>query len=412
MLQSNTQAILLLCASFGQKRDTEPKPLTLGEYNSLAGWLLEQEMTPGDLLNSTHKNKLLSATIGKLDSNRLVALLERGMMLSLAMEKWTNQGLWILGRSDSQYPKCLKQKLQHSAPAILYGVGNIELLTQGGLAIVGSRDVDEDAINYTNKVVQNCAAQGIQVVSGGARGIDQVSMLGALEFGGTAVGVLADSLSKAAVAGKYRPGIKEGRLTLISPYDPDSGFDVGNAMGRNKYIYALSDRALIVSSSFDQGGTWAGAIEALKKNIVPVFVRLEGNIPEGNKQLILNGAKPFEPTPHTSSLPTENPTEEVETPHTSSSLPTENPTEEVAGKLDKPKDIIYELVLPVLLEYLEQPLDEKSLAEYLDIQVGQMQKWLKRAVEEGKVIKTKNPVRYCLKHSAKQLLAKLEAKTE
>jgi len=149
VLSPDTQAILLLCASFGQNRQTEPQPLTLREYNAVAGWLLENEMSPGDLLNPTFKNRLSKITIGKLDSNRLIALLERGVMLGLAVEKWTNQGLWVLGRGDSQYPKRLKQRLRHSAPAILYGVGNIELLSQGGLAVVGSRDVDEEGLGYT-----------------------------------------------------------------------------------------------------------------------------------------------------------------------------------------------------------------------------------------------------------------------
>jgi len=178
-------------------------------------------------------------------------------MLSLAVEKWTNQGLWILGRSDSQYPKRLKQILKHLAPAILYGIGNIKLLGQGGLAIVGSRDVDEEGLDRTQRIAQTCAQQEMQVVSGGARGVDTAAMLSALEAGGTAVGVLADSLAKAAVAGKYRTGIKEGRLTLVSACDPNASFNVGNAMGRNKYIYALADRAL-VSQLFSRYGRHLG----------------------------------------------------------------------------------------------------------------------------------------------------------
>jgi len=111
--------------------------------------------------------------------------------LSLAVEKWTNQGLWVLGRSDTNYPKRLKQRLKHSAPAILYGVGNIELLSLGGLAILGSRDVDDEIVGYTRRVAQNIAVQGMQVISGGARGVDQAAMLGVLDAGGTCVGVLA-----------------------------------------------------------------------------------------------------------------------------------------------------------------------------------------------------------------------------
>lgn len=470
VLSPDTQAILLLCASFGQNRLSPPQPLTLGEYNSLAGWLLENEMSPGDLLDSTFKNRLSNIGIGKLDSDRLVALLERGVMLGLAVEKWTNQGLWVLGRGDSQYPKRLKQRLRHSAPAILYGVGNIELFSEGGLAVVGSRDVDEEGLGYTYRVAQTCAEQGIQVVSGGARGVDSSAMLAVLEAGGTAVGVLADSLSKAVVAGKYRTGLKEGRLTLVSAYDPGTGFNAGNAMGRNKHIYALADDALIVSCSFGKGGTWAGATEALERiKDVPIFVRMQGAVPEGNRQLLKKGAKLFPEEPWNNSLrkllkaatsevePTKTEVKatgsevadivankpSLEEPFTGTIFPVNESAKQevkptkaevevtdseapdvVANKPSvvadsftgmllrvsqpSPKDI-YDAVLPLILNHLEQPKDAKSLAECLDVRKGQIEDWLNRAVKEGKVRKTKKPVAY-VANKKPTLLSLLEKK--
>ena len=415
VLSPDTQAILLLCASFGQNRQMEPQPLTLSEYNAVAGWLRENEMSPGDLLNPTLQNRLSKITIGKLDSNRLIALLERGVMLGLAFEKWTNQGLWVLGRGDSQYPKRLKQRLRHSAPAILYGIGNIELLSEGGLAVVGSRDVDEEGLGYTQRVAQTCAEQEIQVVSGGARGVDQAAMLAVLEAGGTAVGVLADSLSKAVVAGKYRAGIKEGRLTLISAVDPGASFNAGNAMGRNKYIYAVADYALVVSSSVGKGGTWAGATEALERiKDVPIFVRMQETVPEGNRQLLKKGAKPLPVIPASSlkgrlrtlleaTTPEVKPTKaEVEVTDSEAADVVANKPSVVADSFtgmlfpvnqSSPKDI-YEAVLPFILNHLEQPKDAKSLAECLDVRKGQVEDWLNRAVKEGKVRKTKKPVAY------------------
>lgn len=59
-----------------------------------------------------------------------------------------------------------------------------------------------------------------------------------------------------------------------------------------------------------------------------------------------------------------------------------------------PKDIIYEAVLPIILNHLEQPKDAKSLAECLDVRKGQMDDWLNRAVKEARVTKTKKPVAY------------------
>jgi len=67
------------------------------------------------------------------------------------------------------------------------------------------------------------------------------------------------------------------------------------------------------------------------------------------------------------------------------------------------KHSIYATVLPLILDRLDRPLDDNSLAKDLDLQVGQMRKWLNRAVAEGKVIKTKNPVRYVVNGSAIQL---------
>ncbi|MFB2891355.1 hypothetical protein ACE1CI_00255 [Aerosakkonemataceae cyanobacterium BLCC-F50] len=67
-----------------------------------------------------------------------------------------------------------------------------------------------------------------------------------------------------------------------------------------------------------------------------------------------------------------------------------------------PKNI-YEAVLPLILDRLDQPLDAKSLAERLEVRQGQMQDWLNKAVAEGKVIKTKKPVAYVVNRQATQL---------
>jgi predicted Rossmann fold nucleotide-binding protein DprA/Smf involved in DNA uptake len=436
-LSPDTQAILLLGASFGQKRDSYPTPLTLSEYNTLALWLRENNLTPKDLLSPIFQERLPKIKIDQLDPQRLFDLLQRGVMLGLAVEKWTSQGLWILGRGDSQYPKRLKQTLKHLAPPILYGVGNIQLLDQGGLAIVGSRDIDQEAVDYTKRLVEICAKQQIQVVSGGARGVDQASMLGALEAGGNVVGVLADSLAKSAVSGKYRQSIREGNLTLISPYDPDAGFNTGNAMGRNKYIYGLADYGLVISSTVEKGGTWAGAVEILRKcPDLPVFVRIEGDLPEGNQELIKKGARPFPESPWnrplkeliadsltTSQVITNNTPIQgeifaqetlISTNSRSEILEVNEESEETVIietndpqnglKLDnisqvQAKKTAYDLILPLILDHLKEPQDEKSLAQKLDLQIGQMRIWLRKAVSEGKVIKNKKPVTYVINQS-------------
>jgi predicted Rossmann fold nucleotide-binding protein DprA/Smf involved in DNA uptake len=87
--------------------------------------------------------------------------------------------------------------------------------------------------------------------------------------------------------------VLDGRLVLLTPYAPNAGFSVGAAMGRNKLIYGLADFAVVVQSDFQTGGTWAGAVEALKANWCPVFVRECADAPKGNRELLKLGAAPL-----------------------------------------------------------------------------------------------------------------------
>jgi predicted Rossmann fold nucleotide-binding protein DprA/Smf involved in DNA uptake len=59
------------------------------------------------------------------------------------------------------------------------------------------------------------------------------------------------------------------------------------------FTAALSDLAVLVSSASGSGGTWAGALEAMKRDWVPVLVRDSLDAPAGNRALLDLGAVPF-----------------------------------------------------------------------------------------------------------------------
>ena len=104
--------------------------------------------------------------------------------------------------------------------------------------------------------------------------------------------MLADGLERAATRREDRNALMDGRLVLISPYDPAAGFLVGHAMQRNKLIYALADAALVVSAEFEKGGTWAGAVEQLDRHrFVSVYVRATGEMGRGLDALLERGAR-------------------------------------------------------------------------------------------------------------------------
>ncbi len=290
-LSDDTKAVLLLCGRFGERNGADP--LSVGEYGRLVQWLIGRNQRPAELLERGAPADLVEA---KLDPARVEGLLGRGAAMALATEKWLRSGLWILSRSDETYPRRLKKKLGYEAPALLFGAGEADLLDAGGLAIVGSRNASESELEFARDVSARCAKDGIPVVSGGARGVDAAAMQGAAEGGGLVIGILADSLLRATVNRENRRGIEEGRLVLLSPFSPEAGFNAGNAMQRNRYIYALSDYALVVQSDYEKGGTWAGATENLKAGWVPLFVR-EDPESRGIAGLMKRGAKVYSPGP-------------------------------------------------------------------------------------------------------------------
>jgi DNA processing protein len=157
--------------------------------------------------------------------------------------------------------------------------------------VVGSRHLDEAGQECAKFVGNACGISGQVLYSGGAKGVDTISMDSALEARGTAVGVLADSLEK--VVRTRQAALQRGDLCLVTPYSPSAGFSVGAAMGRNRLIYTLADYAIIVTSDAETGGTWAGATDTLKNGWVPVFVLDHAAMPEGNKLLLQKGALPF-----------------------------------------------------------------------------------------------------------------------
>lgn len=287
----NTKALLLLTSPLISGKDQVSAPiLSLGEYKKLQQVLDAEGAPPSDLTSAASTN-LLAICDHVIDRTRLESLLSRGFQLGPAIDAWQARAIWVIGKFDADYPHSVTDKLGDDAPPMLFGCGDKELLDSGGLAIVGSRDADITAKDFTEQVAAQAAASQVTVVSGGARGVDQWAMAGALNSGGRVIGVVADSLARLVVDRHNREVLMEGQLTLISPFDPHAGFNVGNAMQRNKLIYAFANAGLVVSSDLNKGGTWAGAKEQLDRyTFGPLYVRPAIEKSPGLQALVARGA--------------------------------------------------------------------------------------------------------------------------
>ncbi|MBP8182847.1 MAG: DNA-protecting protein DprA [Rhodoferax sp.] len=458
-LSPDTEIVLLLCGRFGGERQEPFQPLSAREYGDFAKWLNAHGLRPADMLSEAGREQLPNVHEAKLERKRLDFLLARGTALALALERWSRGGLWVISRGDPEYPKRLRHHLKNATPPLLYGAGDKNLLDTGGLAIIGSRDATEAALDFTREVASKCARESIGVVSGGARGVDSAAMQGATEAGGVTIGVLASDLLKSSLNRQNRLGLQEGRLVLISPFYPEAGFNAGNAMARNKYIYALADHALVIDSALGSGGTWEGAIEDLRQQWVPLYVRTPGN-GAGNAALVDKGGIAFPVSMDSSEKLCDffERTKSVEAPVAQRAAPLQqalladvNVDEagtlpevstdsklEVAGDVDQdvtsavavtPELVNEPEIQPIAVSELQPthvpeqaavvvmdmyvdfvsklshglangPMAEDELATLLCIEKSQAKAWLKRAFDEGAIDKLKKPVRYALRVQA------------
>jgi DNA processing protein len=426
-LSTNTQAILLLTAPLitGRNGTTNDELLTHGEYRRFARQLRELGHEPADLLGG-ESTELLQETETVIPADRIRRLLDRGFLVSQAVERWQSRAIWVISRADPEYPKTIKNRLKEDSPALLYGCGEPGVLESGGLAVVGSRHVDQTLLDYTEAVGRQCALAKKTIISGGAQGIDRAAMGGALENGGRVAGILSDSLDRAALNRDHRNWILEGQLALASPYDPSAGFNVGHAMQRNKLIYALAEAALVVNAEHEKGGTWAGASEQLQKlRFVPVYVRSTGEIGSGLEALQKMGAVAW-PNPKSSDeflavfdLPP------VATNRQSGSLfepargnggasrieaytpgpdrnfaPQPEPSPAAPQQQNQTQthaDSLLACVREVLTDLLTAPKTEKEIVAALQISPAQAKLWLQKFIADGIIEKRTKPVRYALK---------------
>src|SRR5689334_4303891 len=101
ILSEWTQTALLLCAHFVAAKQKEADPLSPGEFNTL----LKNLEGAGLDLPAVLDPKTAAAALQELrmafDLDRLERLLGRGFLLSICLEKWAAQGIWICGRTDN-----------------------------------------------------------------------------------------------------------------------------------------------------------------------------------------------------------------------------------------------------------------------------------------------------------------------
>lgn len=272
-MDNYSQYIVILCGVF----DDNYAPLTRSEF-----WKLY------------HKYGESMDRLVESGEERVDELLKRSASVTFALERLQQMGIKITTFKDDDFPSILFYRLKDFCPPLLYSCGDSSIRENRFAGYVGSRTIGSEDIAWTQMMIEKNIKQEFAIVTGGAKGIDNVALTYALNQGGKVVVFLPDNIRSKLRDPLYQQNIIDGNLLVYSHVSPmDRGGRnsfVAAAMERNKLIYALSAATAVVKSDLNKGGTWAGATEAMRHKWTQVFVWDNKNYP-GNQKLIELGAR-------------------------------------------------------------------------------------------------------------------------
>lgn len=205
---------------------------------------------------------------------------------------WLGQdGHAILPYNHADYPERLKEITQ--PPLLLYVWGNIEVLSQPQLAVVGSRQHSHYGEQQTEWFVHTLAAIDIVITSGLAIGIDAIAHQSALSVQGKTIAVLGSGIARLypALHQALACRIVEQGGAIVSEFPPTTTARPGYFPQRNRIISGLSLAVLIVEAE-EKSGSLVTARHALEqgRDIFAIPGAVDNRCSQGTNRLIQQGA--------------------------------------------------------------------------------------------------------------------------
>ena len=218
--------------------------------------------------------------------------------VSAAYEQLKKQKIDIIYPGHPDFPPHLLE----IAP-VLFVKGQQKRLISDNVSIVGARNVSDKGIHIARKLAGDLASEGINVVSGYAKGVDSEAHLGALEAEGTTTLVLPNGINQLRQKNAFKKFNWDRDVLAVSQFDPDTKWIARNAMVRNKLVCALSKAIVVIESGPERNaqGKMSGTFNAAKTALsmgLQLFVlnpNCLDNVPEGNASLIELGGYSLSP---------------------------------------------------------------------------------------------------------------------
>lgn len=254
---------LLLTSKLG---NPDRKPLTVAQFREL--FARSEQLERKEETRNVTAADLIAIGYGQPMAAHIVELLGEGMLLQRYFQRAKRAGCVPVTRATECYPVALRNRLGLDSPGVLWAKGDLELLGEPAIALVGSRALRSANREFAKEVGLQAAKQGWTLVSGNARGADKAAQDACLEAGGKVISVVADALEEHSA--------KENVLYLSEDVF-DGEFSAQRALSRNRVIHCLGIKTFVAQCGLEKGGTWDGTAKNLQKNWSPVFCFDDGS---------------------------------------------------------------------------------------------------------------------------------------
>lgn len=203
---------------------------------------------------------------------------------------YRNKDIQILTILDKDYP--VGWLNSYLPPIVVFCAGNIGLLEQPCLSVVGSRSPTDYGKSVLSEMIPTLVAEGVTLVSGLAKGIDQMVHSCAIGNSGTTIGIIGTGLDVSYPrenASLQRKMMAE--QLVISEYPLGAKPERFHFPMRNRLIANLSQATLVIEAT-EKSGSLITANLALQENrdVFAVPGNITSRLSVGTNQLIKAGA--------------------------------------------------------------------------------------------------------------------------
>jgi DNA processing protein len=198
---------------------------------------------------------------------------------------------YIIPITDPRYPPLLAGIAD--PPVVLFVLGDLGLLNQPQLAMVGSRNPTPSGAETAYAFARHLAGAGLVITSGLALGVDAASHRGALDAPGQTIAVAGTGLDRVYPARHQRLAHAiADQGALVSEFPPGTPPLRSHFPRRNRIISGLSTGTLVVEAALGSGSliTARTAVEQ-GREVFAIPGSIHNPLARGCHRLIRDGAK-------------------------------------------------------------------------------------------------------------------------